>query len=88
MRHKQRKIKLVDWPIGTKVRMVNCSEAEHYFLSRLCGGQGNWSKSTLIKSFLSRLCGGQVHVVDERWEYNFLSRLCGGQGHRPGYGGH
>ena len=52
MRHKQRKIKLVDWPIGTKVRMVNCSEAEHY-------GDRVWT----TRSDPWMLCGSQVVLL-------------------------
>lgn len=30
MRKNKRQVKLVDWPVGTKVRMVNCYEAVNY----------------------------------------------------------
>lgn len=47
------KIKLVDWPIGTNVRMVNCSEAEKY-------GARIWK----TRSEPWEMCGSQVVLLE------------------------
>lgn len=46
-------IKLVNWPIGTKVRMVNCCEAEKY-------GDKVWT----TRSEPWEMCGSQVVLLE------------------------
>lgn len=50
---KKRKPVLVDWPIGTKVRMVNCHEAEKY-------GDKIW----VTRSNPWEMCGSQVVLLE------------------------
>ncbi|WP_312337178.1 hypothetical protein [Anaerospora hongkongensis] len=50
---KKRKPVLVNWPVGTKVRMVNCGEAEHY-------GDKVWT----TRSEPWELCGSQVVLLE------------------------
>lgn len=50
---KKRQIKLVDWPVGTKVRMVNCAEAETY-------GDKIW----VTRSEPWEVCGSQVVLLE------------------------
>lgn len=52
MPRNRRKIKLVDWPIGTKVRMVNCLEAEEH-------GDKIW----ITRSEPWECCGSQVVLL-------------------------
>lgn len=47
-----KKIKLVDWPIGTNVRMVNCYEARKY-------GDKVW----VTRSDPWMVCGSQVVLL-------------------------
>ena len=52
MPRNKRNAKLVDWPIGTKVHMVNCLEAEKY-------GDKVWT----TRSEPWELCGSQVVLL-------------------------
>ena len=49
------------------------------FLSRLCGGEGDWSCQQVKGNFLSRLCGGEGETPKFLIDEKFLSRLCGGE---------
>lgn len=50
---RKRAIKLVDWPVGTKVRMVNCYEAEK-----------NADKVWVTRSDPWMMCGSQVVLLE------------------------
>ena len=50
------------------------------FLSRLCGGEGDFLERFAFCCFLSRLCGGEVSEQSIDTTGQFLSRLCGGEG--------